>query len=54
MSLIVGVLTIILVAKMLRVLGVYEEDLGCMTIIVLLIGLPFISNMGQTVINLFK
>lgn len=51
MELLIGIITIFLIAKTLKVLGV--EEVGCMTLIVILIGLPFIKNIGAHVIDLF-
>lgn len=53
MNLIIGLITIILVIKILKLCGV-KEDIGCLTILIIVFGLPIIAGLGETVINLLK
>ena len=53
MELIIGLLTFILVAITLKILGVEKGDLGCMTVLVILFALPLIAKVGRFVLNLF-
>ena len=53
MELIIGLLTFILIAITLKVLGVDEGNLYWMTILVILFALPLITKVGEYVLNLF-
>lgn len=51
MSLLVGLITIILIAKILKMIGV--EEIGCWTIITIMFILPMITHVGDFVLSLF-
>lgn len=53
MDLIIGLLTIALVAQVLKFMGVSKGDLGCLTILVVLFALPLIAKVGSFVSGLF-
>ena len=52
MNLIVGLLTILIIVIILRLCKV--DDIGCMTFLIIVFGLPFIAEVGETVIYLLQ
>lgn len=51
MELIVGLLTILLIVTILRLCGV-KEDIGCLTFLIIVFGLPLIASVGKSVLSL--